>query len=134
MNLEKNLKKNIILQLFMFLIIIIWGGYVQSTNAENEINNVFINIGGIFFAIFSVLYFISLFLLYKFINLGKKLFLPLVTLFIILGFLNELLNPSEFNKDIFYLIVFFLISPIFFISQGIIIYLIYFSEIKNKFT
>ena len=134
MNLEKNLKKNIILQLFMFLIIIIWGGYVQSTNAENEINNVFINIGGIFFAIFSVLYFISLFLLYKFINLGKKLFLPLVTLFIILGFLNEFLNPSEFNKDIFYLIVFFLISPIFFISQGIIIYLIYFSEIKNKFT
>ena len=133
MNLKKTLKTNIIIQVSMFLIIIIWGAYIQTSNQESEINGTFFDIGGILFSIFSILYLVSLLLIYKFANLGKKLFLPLVTLFIILGFLTEFFNPSQFNKDLLYLIVFYIISPIFFVSQGVIISLIFFSKIKEEF-
>ncbi len=133
MNLEKIFKINIIIQALMFLMIILWGAYVQNTNQEYEINNAFFDLGGILFSIFSILYLMSLLLLYRFVNLGKKLFLPLVILFIILGFLTESINPSQFDKDLVYLIVFFLISPIYFVSQGIIFSLIFFTKIKEKF-
>ena len=61
------------------------------------------------------------------------MFVPAVGFFIVLGFLTELLNPSQFPKDMFYLFTFYIISPIFFIGQGVIISMIYFTEINNKF-
>ena len=67
-------------------------------------------------------------------NVGKKLFIPLVLTFIILGFLGELLYPLETNKDLFYLVIFYIVSPLFFVVQGIVTGMLYFSESSNNFS
>jgi hypothetical protein len=65
--------------------------------------------------------------------LVKKLFAPLVALFVVLGFATEVLNPMQIDKNLFYLVIFYIVSPIFFIAQGLVIGMIYFSSINEKF-
>ncbi len=125
--------RTIIVNTLMFVLIIVWGAYVQSSNTNKVEGNLSIEIGGIFFFLFSIFYLFSLYLLYKLRSLGKKLFVPLVVIFIILGFLSELFNPMQFSIDIFYLLIFYIVSPIFFICQGVLISIIYLSDFKNKF-
>ena len=133
MNLELIFKRTIIIKTVALVLIVFWGAYVQSYNSNNITSNVITDVGGLSFLLFSILYFFTLYFLYMFNFIGKRLFVPLVGCFIILGFLTEFLNPNQFSKDILYFLIFYIISPIFFIGQGVIISLIYFTDIKNKF-
>ena len=116
----------------VLLLIIVWGGYQTTTNS-NQATASAIDIGGLVFMLFSVAYFVNSYLLYQFKPLGKITYLPLIISFILIGFLGELISPMEVNKDLFYLVIFYIVSPIFFIAQGVILGLIYFSSIEETF-
>ena len=130
---EKYFKNIILYKSILLILIIIWGGTVQISNAESSDRNNLTDLGGILFSIFSVLYLITCYQLYNFKVLGKKLFAPLVAAFIILGFATETINPMQIDKNLFYLVIFYIVSPIFFIAQGLVIGMIYFSSINEKF-
>ena len=131
---ETNFKQLIIFKVVLFVLIIIWGGTVQMNEANNsEVNNLS-TIRDLLFALFSFSYFFASYQIYKLNNVGKKLFIPLVLTFIILGFLGELLYPLETNKDLFYLVIFYIVSPLFFVVQGIVAGMLYFSEFSDNFS
>jgi hypothetical protein len=130
---EKYFKNIILYKSILLILIIIWGGTVQISNAENSDRNNLTDLGGILFSIFSLLYLVTCYQLYNFKVLGKKLFAPLVALFVVLGFATEILNPLQIDKNLFYLVIFYIVSPIFFIAQGLVIGMIYFSSINEKF-
>ena len=131
---ETYFKQIITIKVVLFLLIIIWGGTVQMNDGNNsEVNN-FSNTRNLLFALFSLSYFFASYKIYKFKNIGKKLFIPLVLTFIILGFLGEFLYSLEINQDLFYLIIFYIVSPLFFVVQGIVAGMLYFSEISNNFS
>jgi hypothetical protein len=130
---EKYFKNIILYKSILLILIIIWGGTVQISNAENSDSNNLTDLGGILFSIFSLLYLVTCYQLYNFKVLGKKLFAPLVALFVVLGFATEVLNPMQIDKNLFYLVIFYIVSPIFFIAQGLVIGMIYFSSINEKF-
>ena len=79
-------KRLIAYKVLMLVLIIIWGGSVQMSNANNPVGNNLTDLGGLLFFIFSVVYFFVSYQLYIFKSLGKRLFVPLVLLFIVLGF------------------------------------------------
>ena len=126
MNLEKKFKSIIILKTLLFLLIVIWGGSTQLSNEMQNGEDHYVRIGGAVFGIFSFVYLISSYFIYKKNKIGKFLFLLCVFLFVILGFFSELLTPNQFSKNLFYLFIFYIVSPIFFIVQGIVLGLIYF--------
>jgi hypothetical protein len=130
---EKYFKNIILYKSILLILIIIWGGTVQISNAENSDKNNLTDLGGILFSIFALLYLVTCYQLYNFKVLGKKLFAPLVALFVVLGFATEVLNPMQIDKNLFYLVIFYIVSPIFFIAQGLVIGMIYFSSINEKF-
>ena len=131
---ETNFKQLIIFKVVLFVLIIIWGGTEQMNEANNsEVNNLS-TIRDLLFALFSFSYFFASYQIYKLKNVGKKLFIPLVLTFIILGFLGELLYPLETNKDLFYLVIFYIVSPLFFVVQGIVAGMLYFSEFSDNFS
>ena len=131
---ETNFKQLIIFKVVLFVLIIIWGGTVQMNEANNsEVNNLS-TIRDLLFALVSFSYFFASYQIYKLKNVGKKLFIPLVLTFIILGFLGELLYPLETNKDLFYLVIFYIVSPLFFVVQGIVAGMLYFSEFSDNFS
>ena len=82
---EKYFKNIILYKSILLILIIIWGGTVQISNAESSDRNNLTDLGGILFSIFSVLYLVTSYQLYNFKVLGKKLFAPLVATFIVLG-------------------------------------------------
>ena len=132
---SKKYFKNIILcKSFLLILIIIWGGTIQISNSENSVSNNFTDLGGVLFTMFSALYLVTCYQLYKFKTLGKKLLVPLVLLFIVLGFVTELMNPMQVEKDLFFLLIFYIVSPLFFVAQGLVVGMIYFSSINEKFT
>ena len=130
---ESTFKNIILLKVALLILIIIWGGTIQISNSESSIRNNLTDLGGILFTLFSVLYLITCYQLYKFKTLGKKLLVFLVLIFIILGFVTELMNPMQIDKDLFFLFIFYIVSPMFFVTQGLVIGMIYFSGIKEKF-
>ena len=130
---ESTFKNIILLKVALLILIIIWGGTIQLSNSESSVRNNLTDLGGILFTLFSVLYLITCYQLYKFKTLGKKLLVSLVLIFIILGFVTELMNPMQIDKDLFFLFIFYIVSPMFFVTQGLIIGMIYFSGIKEKF-
>ena len=130
---ESTFKNIILLKVALLILIIIWGGTIQISNAESSIRNNLTDLGGILFTLFSVLYLITCYQLYKFKTLGKKLLVSLVLIFIILGFVTELMNPMQIDKDLFFLFIFYIVSPMFFVTQGLVIGMIYFSGIKEQF-
>ena len=131
---EKYFKNIILYKSILLILIIIWGGTVQISSAESSDRNNLTDLGGILFSIFSVLYLITCYQLYNFKVLGKKLFAPLVAAFIILGFATETINPMQIDKNLFYLVIFYIVSPIFFIAQGLVMGMIYLSSINEKFS
>ena len=133
MILENYFKRIIICKSLMLVLIIIWGGMVQMSNTSYNGANNLTDLGGLLFTVFSVVYFFVSYQLYKFKPLGKRLFTPLVLLFIIFGFLSEIDNPMELDKNLYYLFVFYIVSPIFFVAQGVLIGMLYFSTLKSKF-
>ena len=130
---ESTFKNIILLKVGLLILIIIWGGTIQISNSESSVRNNLTDLGGILFTLFSVLYLITCYQLYKFKTLGKKLLVSLVLIFIILGFVTELMNPMQIDKDLFFLFIFYIVSPMFFVTQGLVIGMIYFSSIKEKF-
>ena len=118
--------------LLLFLIII-WGGTVQMSNAGNPQSNNLTDLGGLLFLTFSVVYFFVCYQLYLFKSPGKRLFVPLVLLFIFLGFLSEIVNPIDINKNLFYLFIFYIVSPLFFVFQGTVAAMLYFSDVRQRF-
>ena len=106
-------KRLIVYKALMLVLIIIWGGSVQMSNSDNPDSNNLIDLGGLLFFMFSVVYFYVCYQLYSFKSLGKRLFLPLVLLFIFLGFLSEIVNPMDVSKNLFYLFIFYIVSPLF---------------------
>ena len=133
MDLKKQFHKILIFKGILFFLIVIWGGYNQIVT--NNINNDFslLDIGGLGFLIFSICYLWSCYSLYKLKKNSRVFFLSLVFLFVILGFLAELIKPIQINHDFFYIFVFYIVSPLFFILQGIILTLIYFTDLKFNF-
>ena len=127
-------KQLIIFKVVMFVLIIIWGGTVQMNDANNSDINNFSTIRDLLFALFSLSYFFASYKIYKFKNVGKKLFIPLVLTFIFLGFLGEFLYSLEINKDLFYLVIFYIVSPLFFVAQGTVAGMLYFSEFSDNFS
>ena len=130
---ESTFKNIILLKVGLLILIIIWGGTIQFSNSESSVRNNLTDLGGILFTLFSVLYLITCYQLYKFKTLGKKLLVSLVLIFIILGFVTELMHPMQIDKDPFFLFIFYIVSPMFFVTQGLVIGMIYFSSIKEKF-
>ena len=131
---EKYFKNIILYKSILLILIIIWGGTVQISNAESSDRNNLTDLGGILFSIFSILYLITCYQLYNFKVIGKKLFAPLVAAFIVLGFATETINPMQIDKNLFYLVIFYIVSPIFFIAQGLVMGMIYLSSINEKFS
>ena len=133
MDLKKNFYKILIIKTMLFFLIVIWGGYNQIVT--NNINNDFslIDIGGLGFLIFSIFYLWSCYSLYILKKNSRVFFLSLVFLFVVFGFLAELIKPMQINHDFFYIFVFYIVSPLFFILQGIILTLIYFTDLKFNF-
>ena len=131
---ETYFKQLIIFKVVLFVLIIIWGGSVQMNDRTNYDSNNFSTIRNLLFALFSLSYFFASYKIYKFKNVGKKLFVPLVLTFIILGFLGEFLYSLEINQDLFYLIIFYIVSPLFFVVQGIVAGMLYFSEFCDNFS
>ena len=133
MDLKKNFHKILIFKAMLFFLIVIWGGYNQTVT--NNINNNFslLDIGGLGFLIFSICYLWSCYSLYKLKKNSRVFFLSLVFLFVIFGFLAELIKPMQISHDFFYIFVFYIVSPLFFILQGIILTLIYFTDLKFNF-
>ena len=126
-------KRLIVYKVLMLVLIIIWGGSVQMGNVDNSDSNNLTDLGGVFFFTFSVVYFIVCYQLYSFKPVGKRLFMPLVLLFIILGFLSEIVNPMAVSKNLFYLFIFYIVSPLFFVVQGTVGAMLYFSDICQRF-
>ena len=134
MNLELTFVRLVFVKTFLLLLIIVWGGYVQYYSSPRATANSTTDIGGILFSLFSIVYLYTTYCLYRFKYLGKLLFLPLVLTFIMLGFSTEFFNPSQFSEDLFYLIIFYVISPLFFVGQGAVLSLIYCTTLKEKFS
>ena len=128
---ESTFKNIILLKVALLILIIIWGGTIQLSNSESSVRNNLTDLGGILFTLYSVLYLITCYQLYKFKTLGKKLLVSLVLIFIILGFVTELMNPMQIDKDLFFLFIFYIVSPMFFVTQGLVIGMIYFSSFKE---
>ena len=126
-------KRLIVYKVLMLFLIIIWGGSVQMSIVDNSDSNNLTDLGGVFFFMFSVVYFIVCYQLYSFKPVGKRLFMPLVLLFIILGFLSEIVNPMAVSKNLFYLFIFYIVSPLFFVVQGTVGAMLYFSDIRQRF-
>jgi hypothetical protein len=133
MKLENYFKRIIVYKSLMLVLIIIWGGMVQTSNANNNEGNNLTDLGGLLFTAFSIAYFFVSYQLYKFKPLAKRLFTPLVLLFIVLGFLSEIVNPMQTDKNLYYFFVFYIVSPIFFVAQGTLVGMLYFSPLQSKF-
>ena len=126
-------KRLIAYKVLMLVLIIIWGGSVRMSNANIPVGNNLTDLGGLLFFIFSVVYFFVSYQLYIFKSLGKRLFIPVVLLFIVLGFIIELDNPRDVNKNLFYLFIFYIVSPLFFVVQGVVAAMLYFSSVSDRF-
>ena len=130
---EKDFKKAVLVKSLLFLLIVFWGGYnytVMNTNGSREY---FTDVGNVLFLVFSIIYMLNAFFLIKLKNLGRLTYLPLVLLFVFLGFISELFNPMQIRQDYFYLLVFYIISPLFFIMQGIVLTMLMSKSVQENF-
>ena len=133
MDLKKNFYKILIIKTMLFFLIVIWGGYNQIVASNINDDFSLLDIGGLGFLIFSIFYLWSCYSLYILKKNSGVFFLSLVFLFVVFGFLAELIKPMQINHDFFYIFVFYIVSPLFFILQGIILTLIYFTDLKFNF-
>ena len=133
MDLKINFHKILIFKAMLFFLIVIWGGYNQIVTQNLKNNFSFLDIGGLGFLIFSTCYLWSCYYLYKLKKNSRLFFLSLVFLFVIFGFVAELIKPMQISHDFFFIFIFYIVSPLFFILQGIILTLIYFTNLKFIF-
>jgi len=126
MNLKTIFKRLILLDLLLFILIVI-GAFYPSTEVadfnkyfESEFSNSFLIIIGIL----QLIYLINLFLLYKFKNIGKKIYL---TLFIVLWVLSLFIPPYATDSWLYVL------EGLGFTISGAILVFLYFTPIKKEF-
>ena len=136
-HLKKSMKNSfrnaVLVKSFLFLLIVFWGGYNSTIIELNLTSEYFTNFGNILFFIFSILYLLNAFFLTKYNSLARFTYLPLLLLFIFLGFISEILNPMQIKKDYFYLIIFYIISPLFFIMQGMVLSMLISRSVRERF-
>ncbi len=125
--------KAVLLKSLLFLIIVLWGGYNSTLVSTNGSTEYFTDFGNILFLVFSIIYMLNTFFLIKLKNLGRLTYLPLVLLFVFLGFISELFNPMQINQDYFYLFTFYIISPLFFIMQGVVLNMLMSKRVLETF-
>ena len=130
---EKSLKKTVLVKSFLFLLIVFWGGYNSAMVNTNSSSENVTDIGNVLFLIFSVCYMLNAFFLIKLKTLGQLTYLPLVIIFIFLGFISELFNPMQIKNDYFYLFIFYIVSPLFFIMQGFVLCILMSNRVREAF-
>ena len=121
MNLE-NVFKNIIKIEFLFIVAIFISAFfadVEYVELDVVSDTLFL-----WLLIYLVVYVVNLYFLYKFKPIGKTLYLPLI----ILGFILSTLVSSEQNTS-----VDLLFEWIDGLLSGLVIALLYFTDIKDKF-
>ena len=128
-----NFKKTVLVKLLLFLLIVFWGGYNSTTINTNGNSEYFTDIGNLLFLVFSIIYMFNAFFLIKLKNLGRLTYLPLVLLFVFLGFISELFNPMQIKQDYFYLFIFYIISPLFFMVQGFVLCMLMSKSVRETF-
>ena len=129
----KDFKKAVLVKSILFLLIVFWGGYNSTVMNTNGSREYFTDVGNILFLVFSIIYMLNAFFLIKLKNLGRLNYLPLVLLFVFLGFISELFNPMQIKQDYFYLFIFYIISPLFFIKQGIVLTMLMSKGVQETF-
>ena len=130
---ETNLKKAVLVKSFLFLVIVFWGGYNSAMVNTTSSSENFTAIGNVLFLIFSIFYMLNAFFLIKLRTLGRLTYSPLVIIFIILGFISEIFNPMQIKNDYFYLFIFYIISPLFFIMQGFVLCVLMTKSVREAF-
>ena len=130
---ETNVKKAVLVKSFLFLLIVFWGGYNSAMVNTTSSSENFIAIGNVLFLIFSIFYMLNAFFLIKLKTLGRLTYLPLVIIFIILGFISEIFNPMQIKNDYFYLFIFYIVSPLFFIMQGFVLCMLMTKSVREAF-
>ncbi len=130
---ENSLKKAVLVKSSLFLLIVFWGGYNSAMVNTTSSSENFTDIGNVIFLIFSILYMLNAFFLIRLKTLGRLTYLPLVILFIFLGFISELFNPMQMNNDYFYLFIFYIVSPLFFIMQGSVLCMLMSKNVQEAF-
>ena len=130
---NNSFKNAVLIKSFLFLLIVLWGGYNVTSLGFKPGDNLITDVGNLLFMVFSVFYLLNAFFLFKFMSLGSKTYLPLILLFVVLGFISEFLNPMQINRDFFYLIIFYVVSPLFFITQGMVFSMLISKSFREKF-
>ena len=130
---EPSLKKAVLVKSFLFLLIVFWGGYNSAMVNTNSSSKNFTDIGNALFLLFSIFYMLNAFFLVRLKALGRLTFLPLVIIFIFLGFISELFNPMQIKNDFFYLFIFYIVSPLFFIMQGFVLCMLMSKSVREMF-
>ena len=128
MNLKKIFQRVILLDLTIMILIIISVFYQSDTvlafnesmNPSNELNDML----GIIALISFIIYFINLYFLYKFKNLGKQIYLFLF----IIGIIISLLSGTNATGPVLYTI-----DGLGWSISGVILGFLYFSPIKKEF-
>ena len=130
---KNDFKKAVFVKSLLFLLIVFWGGYNSTVMDTSGSRQYYTDVGNVLFFFFSIIYMLNAFFLIKLKNLGRLTYLPLVLLFVFLGFLSELLNPMQIKQDYFYLFIFYIISPLFFIMQGIVLTMLMSKSVQENF-
>ena len=130
---KNDLINAVLVKSLLFLIIVLWGGYNSSLVGTKGSAEYFTDVGNILFLFFSIIYMLNAFFLIKLKNLGRLTYLPLVLLFVFLGFISELFNPMQIKQDYFYIFTFYIISPLFFIMQGVVLAMLMSKNVQEKF-
>ena len=125
MNLE-NVFKNIIKIEFLFIVAIFISPFFADVEYVelDVVSETLYNTLSIWSLIYLVVYVVNLYFLYKFKPIGKTLYLPLI----ILGFILSSLFPYEQSTS-----VDFYIEWMDGLLSGLVIALLYFTDIKDKF-
>ena len=130
---QNDFKKAVFVKSLLFLLIVFWGGYNATVMDTSGSRQYYTDVGNVLFFFFSIIYMLNAFFLIKLKNLGRLTYLPLVSLFVFLGFLSELLNPMQIKQDYFYLFIFYIISPLFFIMQGVVLTMLMSKSVQENF-
>ena len=130
---ENDFQKVVLVKLLLFVLIVFWGGYNSTVMNTSGSREYFTDVGNVLFLFFSIVYMFNAFLLIKLKNLGRLTYLPLALLFVFLGFISELLNPMQIKQDYFYLFTFYIISPLFFIMQGVVLTMLMSKSVQENF-
>ena len=130
---KNDFKKAVYVKSFLFLLIVFWGGYNSTLISTNGTSEYFTDVGNVLFLVFSIIYMLNTFYLIKLKNFGRLTYLPLVLLFVFLGFISELFNPMQIKQDYFYLFTFYIISPLFFIMQGVVLTMLMSKSVQENF-